>query len=87
MELNIKLIAFYSHKEIIIKDVEKDLYTKDRKIFHLFLFNNKPTGFIPSEDDGSLGSESCPLELSFRRTRPLAPRVYAQTQVGLALLP
>jgi hypothetical protein len=48
MELNIKLIAFYSHKEIIIKDVEKDLYTKDRKTFHLFLFNNKNLHFKKS---------------------------------------
>lgn len=49
MELNIKFIVFYSLYEINIKDIEKDLYTKDRKMFHLFFFHNKNLHFKKSK--------------------------------------
>jgi hypothetical protein len=49
MDPNVKLVAFYNFNEVNIKDIEKDLYTKDRQIFHFFFFNNRNLHFKKSK--------------------------------------
>ncbi len=40
------LIIFYSIKELDLNDIDKEIYTKEKKeIFHLFFFHNKDLHF------------------------------------------
>jgi len=44
MHLVQKLVVFYQSEEINIKDIDREIYTDDKKIFHMFFFSNVDLG-------------------------------------------
>jgi hypothetical protein len=40
MQIIQKLVVFYQTEEINIKDIDREIYTEDKKLFHMFFFHN-----------------------------------------------